>query len=102
MYAWEDPVQAKIQACREQEVEKLTTFHMNKMVMTAAMYIGPVLVSFSLFLCYALLGNTFTVPQVYTVYALFNVIRLPFSLTPQVCKGIEIFACIHALLLLEL
>lgn len=82
MYAWEEPTAKRIFELREKEVDHLTTFHSLKMFNTAAVFIGPLLVSFVLFTTFVYTGGELTVPKVYTVLALLNVIRLPFALTP--------------------
>jgi ABC-type multidrug transport system fused ATPase/permease subunit len=47
------------------------------------MFVGPLIVAFVLFIVYIRLGGELTVAKVYTAYALLNVIRLPFSITPM-------------------
>ncbi|RYH20196.1 ATP-binding cassette domain-containing protein [archaeon] len=46
-------------------------------------FAAPVIVPFTLFIVYVRLGGQLTINKVYTMYALLNVIRLPFSITPM-------------------
>lgn len=105
LYAWEKPVNERIRELRDQEVNTVFLYQFYKMINTAAMYLGPVLVSFSLFIAYTSTGGTMTVPQVYTAYAFLNLLRLPFSLTPQAwssaAEGIVSLNRVTKFLLLE-
>lgn len=82
-YAWEVPMEERIQNIRKQEVALIRQYQLCKMFTTTLMFLGPLLVTFALFVCYYCTGGTLTVSKIYTVYALLNLLRLPFALTPQ-------------------
>jgi ATP-binding cassette, subfamily C (CFTR/MRP), member 1 len=81
-YGWEKATAKRIQEMRVKEVEAITLVQLLKMINTVMMFIGPLIVGFVLFIVYIRQGGTLTVSKVYTIFALLNVIRLPFSLTP--------------------
>lgn len=82
-YAWEEAISNRIELLRKKEVEALKQYHIGRMMNTVLTFIGPLTVTFSLFMCYVLTGGALTVAKVYTVYSLLNLLRLPFQLTPQ-------------------
>jgi ABC-type multidrug transport system fused ATPase/permease subunit len=84
LYAWEIPIESKIQQIRENELKYLKYYHLLKSINTILQFLGPVFVSFTLFLCYFLRGGTLSVTMVYSSYALLNIARLPIALMPQV------------------
>eukprot|EP01038_Epipyxis_sp_PR26KG_P010939 gene10939-14688_t len=83
LYAWELPIAMRVFNIRELEVNVIAYYQTLRALNTCLTFIGPMLVAFSLFMCYVLIGRTLTVPQVYTSYALLNLVRLPLYLTPQ-------------------
>ena len=46
-------------------------------------YFGPVIITFALFITLSVANVDFTVSQVYTSYAILNIVRLPISLLPM-------------------
>eukprot|EP01031_Cornospumella_fuschlensis_P050332 gene50332-61577_t len=82
-YAWESATAHRIEHLRRQEVQQLTRFQLLKMMNSYIMFAAPVIVPFTLFVVYIRLGGQLTINKVYTMYALLNVIRLPFSITPM-------------------
>lgn len=82
-YAWESATAHRIQHLRDQEVAQLTKFQMLKMLNTFLMFVGPLIIAFTLFIVYIRMGGHLTVAKVYTLYALLNVIKLPFGITPM-------------------
>lgn len=64
-------------------MQHLTRFQLLKMLNAYIMFAAPVIVPFTLFVVYIRLGGHLTINKVYTMYALLNVIRLPFSITPM-------------------
>ena len=81
-YAWEKATGQRIQQLREREVHAITYFQYLKMVNAIMMFMAPLLIGFVLFIVYTKLNEPLSVAKVYKIYALLNVIRLPFSLTP--------------------
>lgn len=75
LYSWEEPTLERITKLREKEVEYVTKYQLARMINTALMFLGPVLISFTLFLSFILLEGVLTVPLVYECYALLNIIR---------------------------
>eukprot|EP00981_Chlorochromonas_danica_P007274 scaffold1632_cov208-Ochromonas_danica.AAC.3 len=82
-YAWESATAHRIEHIRAQEVKHLTKFQLLKMINTIIMFVGPIVIAFSLFMVHIGMGGKLTVSRVYTLYALLNVIRMPFSITPM-------------------
>ena len=69
LYAWEGSIEKRIANIREKEMQALRRFHILRTIITALMYMGPILVAFALFLCLVLTGGTLSVPIVYSTYA---------------------------------
>lgn len=88
-YAWEDAMAKRIEELRHQEVQAIAHLQFLKMASTILTYVGPVLVAFALFLAYLRMGGKLTVPKVYRIYALLNLIRLPFTLTPNAITSLK-------------
>jgi ABC-type multidrug transport system fused ATPase/permease subunit len=55
-YSWLEPTLERITKLREKEVEYVTKYQLARMVNTAFMFLGPVIISFTLFLSFVLLG----------------------------------------------
>jgi ATP-binding cassette subfamily C (CFTR/MRP) protein 1 len=104
-YAWEYPMKQKVTDIRNQEVALLTKYQCWKLVNSVLGFVGPSVVSFSMFMCYVLLGENLTLPSVYTAYALLNIVRLPLMTVPiaytAVCEAIESLQRLTKFLLLE-
>lgn len=83
MYNWEDAMAKRIADIRNKEIEYIRYFLLYKSSNTVLQFIGPVLVTFALFVCYYLSGGILTVSMVYRTTALLNIIRMPMWLTPQ-------------------
>jgi ABC-type multidrug transport system fused ATPase/permease subunit len=82
-YAWEQLIQERIHKLRSAEVGALRWYQLGRGLNTTLTFIGPMLVTFALFIAYVSTGGELSVSKVYTVYALLNLLRLPFQLTPQ-------------------
>jgi ABC-type multidrug transport system fused ATPase/permease subunit len=82
-YAWELPMKEKVTEIRNKEVKHLIQYQGYLLLNNILAFIGPSLVSFAMFLCYVMLGNTLTIPTVYSALAFLNIIRMPLSMLPK-------------------
>ena len=82
MYNWEEAVSDRIATIRSKEMELIAKLQFLKALNNIFQYIGPLLISFSFFICYVAIGGQLTVPFVYKISAILNIFRMPLWLTP--------------------
>ena len=82
--AWEEPFQKKIEDLRNKELHELMAYFVAKAISTLIYASVPLLVSLATFSIYVLLGNTLEVSSALTALALFEILRFPLFMFPQV------------------
>eukprot|EP00055_Hartaetosiga_balthica_P015720 m.95054 g.95054 ORF g.95054 m.95054 type:complete len:1356 (-) comp8936_c0_seq4:1185-5252(-) len=87
MYAWEIPFAAKIKEIREREKVILRKAGYLQSVTVSLVPILPAIASVSTFLVQAYYGNGMTADDVFTVLAMFNVLRIALEVLPRGVKS---------------
>ena len=82
--AWEQPFQNKIEELREKELKELLAYFIAKATSTLLYSAVPLLVALSTFASYVLAGNKLEVASALTSLALFEILRFPLFMLPQV------------------
>ena len=88
MYAWEISFGTKISDIREEELNKLKCYVYWMMCMTVFWGFVPTLVTLSSFVAYIGMGHELTPTKAFTAIALFNLLRFPLAMFPNVIVAI--------------
>ena len=86
-YAWEEAVTAKIMRMRAKEMAMCQKILYTYAVNIWLMFSTPILVAGGTFLVYIALGHSLTVAEVYSVFAILNVLNFPLSVLPKAING---------------
>jgi ATP-binding cassette, subfamily C (CFTR/MRP), member 1 len=88
MQAWENSFTRRVMEFRTDELSKLETYIYARSGSITLFSAIPSLVTVSSFFCYVMLGNTLDVGTALTSLALFNILRFPLFMLPQVLNSI--------------
>ncbi|GAB9464782.1 Atp-binding protein [Globisporangium polare] len=88
LQAWENSFTKRVMQFRHDELKKLETYIYARSASVTLFSAIPSLVTVSSFLTYVLLGNTLDVGTALTSLALFNILRFPLFMLPQVLNSI--------------
>jgi ABC-type transport system involved in cytochrome bd biosynthesis fused ATPase/permease subunit len=86
-YGWEEAFMERIFAHRHKEIRALRMYANLNALQSAFWNSAPVLVSLATFTVYSMLGNTLTLPVVFTALALFNILRFPLAVLPMMLSS---------------
>ncbi|KFW04387.1 Multidrug resistance-associated protein 7 [Eurypyga helias] len=86
-YTWEKHFNARINACRAEELQKLRAIKYLDAVCVYLWAALPVVVSIAIFITYVLLGHQLTATKVFTALALVGMLILPLNSFPWVLNG---------------
>ena len=84
LQAWEQPFQEKLEQLRENEVGKLFLYLIGRSVTFLMWSAVPLMISLGTFGTYVLLGNPLDVASALTSLALFEILRFPLFMLPNV------------------
>ncbi|GAB5030723.1 multidrug resistance-associated protein 1-like isoform 1, partial [Nannochloropsis oceanica] len=87
LYAWERSFQEKIGRVRDKELRMLRQYMMTNIVARFTWSIVPLAVSLTSFAVYVLMGNELTSSTAFTSIALFNILRFPLAMFPQMLSS---------------
>jgi ABC-type multidrug transport system fused ATPase/permease subunit len=88
LQAWENSFTRRVMHFRNEELKKLETYIYARSASITLFSAVPSLVTVASFLCYVLLGNVLDVGTALTSLALFNILRFPLWMLPQVLNSI--------------
>ncbi|DBA04380.1 TPA: hypothetical protein N0F65_002142 [Lagenidium giganteum] len=88
LQAWENSFTRRVMQFREDELSKLETYIYARCASITLFSAIPSLVTVASFLTYVLLGNTLDVGTALTSLALFDILRFPLFMLPQVLNAI--------------
>ncbi|TMW62290.1 hypothetical protein Poli38472_009783 [Pythium oligandrum] len=88
LQAWENSFTRRVMEFRTDELKKLETYVYARCASITLFSAIPSLVTVSSFVAYVLLGNTLDVGTALTSLALFNILRFPLFMLPQVLNSI--------------
>lgn len=88
LQAWENSFTRRVMDFRNDELAKLETYIYARSGSITLFSAIPSLVTVASFMCYVLLGNTLDVGTALTSLALFNILRFPLFMLPQVLNAI--------------
>jgi len=96
LYGWEEAFMTNILKIRDRELNNLKTINYYGCVLQCLWYCAPFFVSFVTFATYVLIDdkNTLTAEKAFVSLALFNILRFPLSLLPNLITSI-IMVYIH-------
>eukprot|EP00238_Polyblepharides_amylifera_P013256 CAMPEP_0196578562 /NCGR_PEP_ID=MMETSP1081-20130531/7432_1 /TAXON_ID=36882 /ORGANISM="Pyramimonas amylifera, Strain CCMP720" /LENGTH=1552 /DNA_ID=CAMNT_0041897827 /DNA_START=34 /DNA_END=4692 /DNA_ORIENTATION=+ len=86
--AWEDIFRDRIMEVRKAELSKLLQYILFRSAIFVFFTAVPLLVSIATFLCYVRLGNTLTAAEAFTALSLFNILRFPLAMLPNVINNL--------------
>lgn len=86
--AWEENFRAKLNALRERELACLWDYFVNGAVSVTMYSAAPLLVALATFAVYTFAGNTLDVAEALTALALFDILRFPLFMLPQIINRI--------------
>ncbi|EWM27872.1 multidrug resistance-associated protein 1-like isoform 1 [Nannochloropsis gaditana] len=87
LYAWERSFQEKIRQVRDKELRLLRQYMMTNIVARFTWNIVPLAVSLTSFAVYVLMGHELTSSTAFTSIALFNILRFPLAMFPQMLSS---------------
>lgn len=87
-FVWEDLFQGLVRGLREKELQQLRAFNVLTAFSSFAWLFAPVLVALVTFSVYAALGHDLTPSVAFSSVALFNVLRFPLNVLPNVVSSI--------------
>ena len=88
LQAWEESFSAKLLKLRDYELLRLKKYFITSAISVTMFSSAPLLVALSTFAAYTLSGNTLDVAQALTALALFDIIRFPMFMFPQIINRI--------------
>lgn len=88
LQAWEKSFTKRVMAYRSRELKQLRTYILTRATSGTVFNTIPALVSVASFLTYVMLGNTLDVSTALTSLALFNILRFPLFMLPQVINNV--------------
>eukprot|EP00919_Chromeraceae_sp_WS-2016_P063850 GHVR01151085.1.p1 GENE.GHVR01151085.1~~GHVR01151085.1.p1 ORF type:complete len:470 (+),score=101.39 GHVR01151085.1:126-1535(+) len=88
MYAWEAAFLSKITSLRVSELLLVRSYRMRHAINNVLWLGVPVVVSFTTFVAYVLLGNILDVATVFTSVALFQLMRFPLMVFPMMINSL--------------
>jgi len=88
LQAWEESFSAKLLKLRDYELLRLKKYFITSAISVTMFSSAPLLVALSTFAAYTLSGNTLDVAEALTALALFDIIRFPMFMFPQIINRI--------------
>jgi ABC-type multidrug transport system fused ATPase/permease subunit len=88
LQAWEEPFQQRIEDLRAAELKRLLIYVLGRACSFLLWSAVPLLVSLSTFAAYVLSGNKLDVASALTALALFDILRFPLFMLPNVINNI--------------
>lgn len=88
LQAWEEAFRETIQELRDKELAQLWKYQIWNSVSRSLWTFTPFAVALSTFACYVLLGNQLDVASALTALTLFDILRFPLFMLPQVVNNI--------------
>ncbi|TMW62698.1 hypothetical protein Poli38472_005316 [Pythium oligandrum] len=88
MKAWENSFAQRVMSYRDDELRRLRIYILAQSASSTIFTLVPSIVTVMSFLTYVLLGNTLDVGTALTSLALFNILRFPLMMLPQVINNI--------------
>eukprot|EP00741_Cyanophora_paradoxa_P003785 tig00000718_g3679.t1 len=88
LYAWERPFIEKLTGVRGKELDQIGRMVYAQAASTFVSQFGPILVSLVTFGTYALAGNKLTAAAAFTTLQLFNLLRFPLMMLPNIVNGL--------------
>ena len=88
LQAWEEPYQERIEGLRDAELRKLLEYMVGVSCSRMLWNFTPLLVAVSTFAVYVALGNVLDVASALTALALFDILRFPLFMMPQVINNV--------------
>lgn len=86
--AWEEDFRAKLVQLRDQELSRLRHYFVTSAISITSYSSAPLLVAVSTFAAYTMAGNTLDVATALTALALFDIIRFPMFMFPQIINSL--------------
>ena len=86
--AWETPFLGRINAARTRELAMLWRVNLLQALALFILYAVPTIVPMASFSAYLLLGNDLSSAEAFTAIALFNILRYPLFLLPQLLQQV--------------
>ncbi|KAG0212661.1 hypothetical protein BGX28_005857 [Mortierella sp. GBA30] len=86
-YGWEDAFLGKLEDLRTKELIYVRTLLISRSAVAAVNLTVPVIAATLTFVAYSLAGNTLSAPIVFSSLSLFNIMRMPLMIFPQVVSG---------------
>ncbi|KAG0334412.1 hypothetical protein BG004_000426, partial [Podila humilis] len=86
-YGWEDAFLSKLEDLRNKELKYVRTLLISRSGIAAVNLTVPVIAATLTFVAYSLAGNTLTPAIVFSSLSLFNIMRLPLLIMPQVVSA---------------
>lgn len=86
-YGWEEAFLRKLEDLRTKELQYVRTLLISRSGIAAVNLTVPVLAATLTFVAYSLAGNTLTAPVVFSSLSLFNIMRMPLMIFPQVVSA---------------
>ncbi|XP_063691623.1 multidrug resistance-associated protein 1-like [Bolinopsis microptera] len=83
LYGWEDSFLKEVDGIRSQELGAMKSRIKFGIIITFMWTCSPILVSLLSFLCYSLLGNNLTSEKAFVSLTLFNILRFPLVMLPN-------------------
>ena len=86
--AWEEDFRAKLVQLRDQELKRLRHYFVTSAISITSYSSAPLIVAVSTFAAYTMAGNTLDVATALTALALFDIIRFPMFMFPQIVNSL--------------
>ena len=86
--AWETPFMGRINTARTRELAMLWRVNLLQALALFILYAVPTIVPVATFSAYLLLGNSLSSAEAFTALALFNILRYPLFLLPQLLQQV--------------
>jgi ATP-binding cassette subfamily C (CFTR/MRP) protein 1 len=86
--AWEEDFRAKLLQLRDQELSRLRHYFVTSAISLTSYSSAPMIVAVSTFAAYTVAGNTLDVATALTALALFDIIRFPMFMFPQIVNSL--------------
>lgn len=83
LYGWEESFQARVDSIREAELRQLKTYQMMQIISQAVWSTAPIITGVATFGVYTLLHGALAPSTAFTALALFNVLRFPMAMFPN-------------------
>lgn len=86
--AWEEDFRSKLLSLRNAELDRLWRYFLTSGISVTMYSAAPLLVALATFAAYTAMGNTLDVATALTALALFDIIRFPMIMLPQIVNSI--------------